>query len=133
MEVIKDYCKKIIVKDYIYIKDKYWNKYMDEHYVWRYGDKAERSTKKGSPSVSSTKVTEEKPLIRTDMDLFFTEFVQSSNITDKDNLKHRDEANNKLNMRYMVQQVSQNPFLQGTNYIDDLETQDKFLRPKQPK
>lgn len=96
-----------------------------KYFVWQYGDKPERSNK-----IEKSKATalEERPLTKTDMDLTFTEFIQ---LSQSNTQKYRDEANNKLNMRYMVQQVSQNPFLQGTNYVDDIEIQEKFLRPKQ--
>lgn len=100
-----------------------------EHYVWNYGEKPQRSNKLEK---SKAVALEEKPLTKTEMDLTFSEFIQFSQSSELSNIqKHRDEANNKLNMRYMVQQVSQNPFLQGTNYIDDIETQERFLRPKQ--
>lgn len=89
-------------------------------FVWSVGEKPERSHKLDKAKATAL---EEKPLI----DLTFTDFSH----LDKESIRHRDEANNKLNMRYMVQQVSQNPFLQGTNYMDDLENQEKFLRPKQ--
>jgi hypothetical protein len=98
-----------------------------KYFVWQYGDRPERSNKiEKSKSIA----LEEQPLTKTDMDLTFTEFIQLSQ-SSSSTQKYRDEANNKLNMRYMVQQVSQNPFLQGTNYIDDIEIQEKFLRPKQ--
>ena len=41
----------------------------------------------------------------------------------------RQNMNDKLSNRYMVQQTSQNPFLVGNNYVQDLD-EGKFLRPK---
>ena len=38
--------------------------------------------------------------------------------------------NDKLNDRYMVKQLGQNPFLSGSTYLDDLQIQEQFLRPK---
>ena len=38
--------------------------------------------------------------------------------------------NDKLNDRYMVQQTNQNPFLMGNTYVQDLDVQEKVLRPK---
>jgi hypothetical protein len=107
-----------------------------EYFVWRHGEKADRSSKFGDRIPDTEEkakmiALEEKPLTRSDMDFSFSEFIKNSNTSDRENLRNRDEANNKLNMRYMVQQISQNPFLQKTNYIDDIETQEKFLRPKQ--
>lgn len=98
-----------------------------KYFVWQYGDKPERSNK-----IEKSKATalEERPLTKTDMNLTFTELSQLSQSL-SNTQKYRDEVNNKLNLRYMVQQVSQNPFLQGTNYVDDIEIQEKFLRPKQ--
>ena len=44
--------------------------------------------------------------------------------------KKREEQNDKLSMRDLVAQTSVNPFLKNTNYVEDLSTQDEFLRPK---
>ena len=42
----------------------------------------------------------------------------------------RQNMNDKLNDRYMVQQTNQNPFLIGNTYVQDLDVQEEFLRPK---
>lgn len=41
----------------------------------------------------------------------------------------REELGDKLAHREMVQQIGFNPFLGSTNYIDDIATRDKFLKP----
>ena len=43
--------------------------------------------------------------------------------------KDRETMNDKINDRYLVKQMGQNPFLSGS-YIDDLNIQEQFLRPK---
>jgi hypothetical protein len=42
----------------------------------------------------------------------------------------REEANHKLNDRYLVGQAKQNPFMPNSNFIDDLEVQLNFLTPQ---
>lgn len=46
-------------------------------------------------------------------------------------LKHSKRENNsdKIYERGLTPQVGMNPFLQGNNYIQDLETQNQFLKP----
>lgn len=41
----------------------------------------------------------------------------------------REELGDKLAHREMVQQIGFNPFLENTNYIDDITVRDKFLKP----
>ena len=47
-------------------------------------------------------------------------------------LKHtkRESFNDKLSERSYHTQVSQNPFLAGRTYSDDIEVEENFLRPK---
>lgn len=42
----------------------------------------------------------------------------------------REDANTKLNERSMIESISQNPFLPRNNYINDLQIQDEFLKPR---
>lgn len=42
----------------------------------------------------------------------------------------RDIANNKINERLMISQIGQNPFLSRNNYLEDLDIQENFLKPK---
>ena len=42
----------------------------------------------------------------------------------------REEANHKLNERYLVGQAKQNPFMPNSNFINDLEVQLNFLTPQ---
>jgi hypothetical protein len=46
-------------------------------------------------------------------------------------LKHSKRENNsdKIYERGLTPQVGMNPFLQGNNYLQDLETQNEFLKP----
>jgi hypothetical protein len=45
----------------------------------------------------------------------------------KDNNK-KNEVNDKLNERFLIKQTNPNPFFIDSNYIDDLDIQNKFLR-----
>jgi len=42
----------------------------------------------------------------------------------------RELANEKINERYMISQIAQNPFLSQNTYLEDLDTQEAFLKPK---
>ena len=42
----------------------------------------------------------------------------------------REEANEKMNERYLIGQATQNPFMTNNNYVNDLEVQMNFLTPK---
>ena len=42
----------------------------------------------------------------------------------------REDANTKLSERCMIENISQNPFLSRNNYLNDLQVQDEFLKPK---
>lgn len=105
-------------------------------FIWRNGEKPEKSYKKDKLDKLDKldKKDNTIAIALEDNNIHHTNFsfADVSHI-EKESIRYKDEANNKLNMRYMVQQVSQNPFLQGTNYIDDLENQERYLRPKQQK
>jgi hypothetical protein len=49
-------------------------------------------------------------------------------INDKSN--KRSDLNNKLADRQMLSNFVSNPFLSNNNYIDDLNIQEKFLKPQ---
>lgn len=42
----------------------------------------------------------------------------------------RDEQNSKLSERTLMIQKSVNPFMDSKNYVEDLNKEDEFLRPK---
>ena len=42
----------------------------------------------------------------------------------------REEANTKMNERYLVGQATQNPFMPANNYANDIEVQMNFLTPQ---
>jgi hypothetical protein len=41
----------------------------------------------------------------------------------------REETYSKMADREMINQINQNPFLLNTDYVNDLATQDKYLKP----
>jgi hypothetical protein len=41
----------------------------------------------------------------------------------------REELDSKISERDMVQQIGVNPFLNQTNYADDISIRDQFLKP----
>ena len=45
----------------------------------------------------------------------------------------REDLDLKIAKRDMVQQISYNPFLTETNYVNDISNRDKFLKPKNTK
>jgi len=42
----------------------------------------------------------------------------------------REIANEKMNERHMISQINQNPFLAKNTYLEDLDIQENFLKPK---
>lgn len=42
----------------------------------------------------------------------------------------REIANEKINERHMISQIGQNPFLSQNRYLDDLDIQEAYLKPK---
>jgi hypothetical protein len=56
---------------------------------------------------------------------------QVHNFQDFQEVKNSKRENNsdKIYERGLTPQVGMNPFLQGNNYIQDLETQNEFLKP----
>jgi hypothetical protein len=42
----------------------------------------------------------------------------------------REMVNEKMNERHMISQINQNPFLIQNKYLDDLDIQETFLKPK---
>jgi len=69
------------------------------------------------------KLKEDKPII--DPNTFYDNngiFRMSSS--------KREEVNMKMNDRELISQRNQNPYLVQNNYIEDLETQQSFLIPK---
>lgn len=48
----------------------------------------------------------------------------------KQRSKKREEQNEKLSSRHMIIQKSINPFVNNGNYIDHIDMEDSFLRPK---
>ena len=41
----------------------------------------------------------------------------------------REDLDSKIADRHLIQQIGSNPFLSNTNYIDDMNLRDKFLKP----
>lgn len=115
-----------------------------EEYVWRFGDPPERSAKRDKPTEKKELCDEPENLALEDGKAFISNTMQSMvengqyDMIDlalnqaEQNMESnkRQNMNDKLNDRYMVQQTNQNPFLVGNTYVQDLDVQEEFLRPK---
>lgn len=115
-----------------------------EEYVWRFGDPPERSAKRDKPTEKKELCDEPENLALEDGKAFISNTMQSMvengqyDMIDlalnqaEQNMESnkRQNMNDKLNDRYMVQQTNQNPFLIGNTYVQDLDVQEEFLRPK---
>ena len=87
-----------------------------EHIIWRRGEPSQRSAcVKEKVVANAADGVEVSPVV-----LALEESVHS---------KDREKMNEKMNDRYLIKQMVQNPFLSGS-YIDDLNIQEQFLRPK---
>ena len=58
--------------------------------------------------------------------------LKETNTNEKiiNNFNKRSVVNDKLNERYLTNQVSQNPFFVNNNYVNDLNIRNEFLIPK---
>lgn len=79
-----------------------------EYITWRHGEPIQRSTRIKEKNQASP------------INLALEEATYN---------KDRELMNDKINDRYLIKQMGQNPFLSG-RYIDDLNIQEQFLRPK---
>lgn len=106
-----------------------------EYYVWKYGPSAERSVKAQNQhgialqegkefyrSTASAVGVDNETIDKIEIALQMAEHTQGST--------RKENVNNKLHERHMVQQVNQNPYFQGSDYMHDLDIQEAFLRPR---
>jgi hypothetical protein len=95
-----------------------------KEFVWRKGDeRCERSSKKEAQHVEAQHA--EEPSTKDDpppAPALAGGFRQVST--------KREEANTKMNERYLVGQATQNPFMSANNYANDIEVQMNFLTPQ---
>ncbi len=91
-----------------------------EQLTWSDGSKPIKSLKEDKIKFVDT-TSAEQPSESTD-------FATGSIFRETSN--RREDANDKISEREPIGQVCQNPFLTNTNYIDDLDVQEKFLTPK---
>ena len=108
--------------------------------VWRKGDeRCERSYRETMPKVT-TILTEKKALPAEpekvpswDMGIqdarAFSQSGGEAGVEGGNPLNRREEANAKINERYLIGQATQNPFMPNNNYVNDIETQMNFLTP----
>ena len=82
-----------------------------ETIIWTKNEKIEKSTQMDRAKYLSLKETN------------FNEKIVN-------NFNKRSVVNDKLNERYLTNQVSQNPFFVNNNYVNDLNIRNEFLIPK---
>ena len=97
--------------------------------VWRKGDeRCQRSYQNQNQALAAQQVQaiaaeKEEPLIQRVAEPIDTEgFRQVSS--------KREEANAKINSRYLVGSATQNPFMPSNNYVNDIEVQLNYLTPQ---
>lgn len=95
--------------------------------VWRKGDeRCERSYQKEQTASQAQALaaqhTKEEPLQRVAEPIDTEGFRQVSS--------KREEANAKINSRYLVGSATQNPFMPSNNYVNDIEVQLNYLTPQ---
>ena len=143
---------------YIQIKNK-MNKDMETiEILWRKGERGERSLKTDNPNNAAIKNADESknadenkkghenkntdesknvhnisvslpPIVNGIRNSALPDNSLFENNTNMKNNK-KETFNDKLNSRYMVGLMDKNPFMSNNNYIDDLVTQNTFLRPQ---
>jgi hypothetical protein len=102
-----------------------------KEFKWSFGEKPERSyiqqqtqqnMDNNSDLFSQQQSKNANSLMNAEFSNHIGEFRKGNN--------KRENVNEKLNERYSIGQVGQNPFNQENNYIKDLEVQQNFLIPK---
>jgi hypothetical protein len=94
-----------------------------QEFKWSTGEKYEQSFKNDKEKYI---VNDNKTDYNTMKNLLFDDGTESCmRISNK-----REDANTKLNERCMIESINQNPFLPRNNYINDLQIQDEFLKPR---
>jgi hypothetical protein len=98
-----------------------------ENYVWKKGESPIKSLKKKKKS-NIINDPEKLALAESNKEINFRAEVNFDKQIE--NHSEREKLNGKLNDRYLIQQINQNPFLKNNSYIEDLKIQEEFLRPK---
>jgi len=99
------------------------NNHIYKEFKWSTGEKYEQSFKADKDKYIETDSKTDYNSMKT---LLFDDGTESCmRISNK-----REDANTKLNERCMIESISQNPFLPRNNYINDLQVQDEFLKPR---
>lgn len=94
-----------------------------QEFKWSTGEKYEQSFKADKEKYIES---DSKTDYNTMKNLLFDDGTESCmRISNK-----REDANTKLNERCMIESINQNPFLPRNNYINDLQIQDEFLKPR---
>jgi len=95
------------------------------YFKWSNGEKYERSYPEDKKKIElkNLKKTIEEEIIENHKDTF-------DNVLIKEELRNKREENaERLNGRELQFQGNMNPFLEGSNYIEDITNRDNFLRP----
>ena len=102
-----------------------------QHLIWSKGEKYEQSLK----SDKEKYIVREENVAR--VENVAEEYNKMKGILFDDGTEScmrvsnkREDANTKLSERCMIENISQNPFLSRNNYLNDLQVQDEFLKPK---
>ncbi len=96
-----------------------------QHLIWSKGEKYEQSLKSDKEKYLAQveNVAEDYNKMK---GILFDDGTESCmRVSNK-----REDANTKLSERCMIENISQNPFLSRNNYLNDLQVQDEFLKPK---
>ena len=111
---------------------------MDKLYkslLWSFGEKPERSMKRNEEENNNDTKMEINNIIsnnitmienvNTNMSMSISQLGEFRKANNK-----RELVNSKLDERYSIGNIGQNPFNRENNYIKDLENQQKFMIPK---
>ena len=99
-----------------------------EERVWRNGERCKRSRKDENPALAQPldQALDTKLNAKIKRKEDFTPHIGEFGVASSE----REDANTKLSERQMLGQVSHNPFLTSTDYVNDLEVQENYLKPR---
>ena len=99
---------------------------LPKEWRWSNGIPYEKSPLKPPKVIEEPVFEDETPL---EISICHTFGVGDTTFSRNEGSNRREETYSKMAEREMSNKVNQNPFLMNANYVNDLMTQDKYMKP----
>ena len=97
---------------------------------WTDGSVCERSKRRLEEATTITTHPVEEPTVEYTFDNRLVSSPVGEPIYSRNKSIQREDTYIKIASREMYNKTNQNPFLTGNNYVNDIETQDQYLKSK---